>query len=162
MRDIKKDTPSQYITRSIKKYGIENFIFEIIDIANSKIELNDKEIFFINNYNSIKEGYNVTIGGDGGDTMSKHKDKNLIYKNRSRIYSGNKVHQYRHDLDKHIVEMIQLNSDGWSANDLSKKFNCSESTIRRKIPNYKKISSSNHHKSNECYQYRHDLDKNIK
>ena len=58
----------------------------LIDIANSKIELNDKEIFFINNYNSIKEGYNVTIGGDGGDTMSKHKDKNLIYKNRSRIY----------------------------------------------------------------------------
>lgn len=162
MSDIKKDTPSQYITRSIKKYGIENFIFEIIDIANSKIELNDKEIFFINNYNSVKEGYNVTNGGDGGDTMSKHKDKNIIYKNRSKIYSGNKVHQYRHDLDKHIVEMIQLNSDGWSANDLSKKFNCSESTIRRKIPNYKKISSSNHHKSNECYQYRHDLDKNIK
>jgi group I intron endonuclease len=51
---------------SINKYGEDNFIFETIDSADNLDELNDKEIYWINFYNSVSpNGYNVTGGGQG-------------------------------------------------------------------------------------------------
>lgn len=51
---------------SINKYGSDNFTFEIIDTANSIDELNDKEIYWIDFYNSVSpNGYNITGGGQG-------------------------------------------------------------------------------------------------
>lgn len=49
---------------SIRKHKIENFTWFIIDCANSKKELLEKEIRHIKNYNSLKYGYNLTIGGE--------------------------------------------------------------------------------------------------
>jgi group I intron endonuclease len=51
---------------SINEYGINNFVFEIIDSTDNLNELNDKEIYWINFYNSVSpNGYNVTGGGQG-------------------------------------------------------------------------------------------------
>ena len=45
---------------SINEHGIDNFTFELIDSANNLEELNDKEIYWINFYNSVlPNGYNV-------------------------------------------------------------------------------------------------------
>ena len=55
---------------SINKYGEDNFIFETIDSADNLDELNDKEIYWINFYNSVSpNGYNVTGGGQGKKMM---------------------------------------------------------------------------------------------
>lgn len=59
------------------KYGESNFIFEIIEEC-LKEEIYDKEIFYIEKYNSYKTGYNQTLGGDGtyGFFLSEeHKNK---------------------------------------------------------------------------------------
>lgn len=54
------------IKRSIAKYGIENFQRELIDIAETLEELNNKEKYWISYYNSLSpNGYNLTSGGDG-------------------------------------------------------------------------------------------------
>jgi group I intron endonuclease len=55
------------LLKAIKKYGITAFKKEIIDVAETKEELNTKEIFWINEYNSRDKniGYNITAGGDG-------------------------------------------------------------------------------------------------
>ena len=53
---------------AIRKYGKDNFHICEIDTANTKEELDQKEIEYIKKYNSISDGYNETIGGDGGDT----------------------------------------------------------------------------------------------
>ena len=51
---------------SINKYGVDNFIFETIDSANNLDELNNKEIYWIDFYNSVSpNGYNITGGGQG-------------------------------------------------------------------------------------------------
>lgn len=154
---------SQIIIKSMMKYGFENFVFEVVDETDILEELNNKEKYYIKLYDSMntKIGYNMTSGGDGGDTISNHPDKNIILKKRDVKISGINSYLYRHDLEEHIEEMIELNSIGMSANDLAKKFNCSEKAIRSRIPNYNNISSSNHNKGNESYQYRHDLDENI-
>jgi group I intron endonuclease len=68
------------LKRAIAKYGRENFKKEIIDTANTLDELNEKEKYWISFYNTIDKsiGYNLTIGGEGGDTISMHPDKERI------------------------------------------------------------------------------------
>jgi len=65
IREYEKGYCNTYIKNSFTKYGFENFKFEIIDTAVSIEELNEKEIFYINKYNSTDRnvGYNIENGG---------------------------------------------------------------------------------------------------
>ena len=51
----------------IKKYDKQEFTVELIDTAESQEELNKKEIYWINYYDStdISRGYNIALGGQG-------------------------------------------------------------------------------------------------
>jgi len=90
---IGKDTssdPNYYgsgviINRAIKKYGIENFTKEIIDTAEAKVDLAEKEKYWISFYNSTDKeiGYNISKGGDGGDTISNNPNRDIIVKKLS-------------------------------------------------------------------------------
>jgi group I intron endonuclease len=57
--------------RAIRKYGWDNFEWAIIDIANSKEELNEKEIYWIAEYRKTHTLYNMTDGGEGVLNPSK-------------------------------------------------------------------------------------------
>lgn len=50
------------IHRAIQKYGINNFDFSIIELCPCEL-LDEKEIYWINYYNSYQNGYNETSGG---------------------------------------------------------------------------------------------------
>lgn len=52
--------------KALKSYGFDNFDWEIIDTAKTKTELNEREIQYISEYNSIDNGYNMVQGGTGG------------------------------------------------------------------------------------------------
>lgn len=54
--------------RAFQKYGIEHFSIEAIEENIPDDLINSREIFWINQYNSYKNGYNATPGGDGGRT----------------------------------------------------------------------------------------------
>lgn len=60
--------------RALSKYGVSHFIWEEVAKCNSKEELNDLERKLISEYDSFKSGYNMTEGGDGGDTISMKLD----------------------------------------------------------------------------------------
>ena len=49
---------------AIRKYGEDNFEWEIICSASDKATLNELETYYITKYNSIKQGYNMVDGGD--------------------------------------------------------------------------------------------------
>lgn len=52
------------LSRAFRKYGIENFSFEVLDNCKQE-ELNEKEIYYIYFYNTLVPfGYNVSNGGD--------------------------------------------------------------------------------------------------
>lgn len=78
--------------RALRKYGIENFIVEVIDHADSREELNDKERYWISYYDSCVKGYNLTDGGDETDTYKyKTEEEMEIIKDKIRITKiGNK------------------------------------------------------------------------
>ncbi len=53
------------IASAIKKYSKENFEVKLLDESDDINEIKNKEMFYIKFYNSQKDGYNITPGGDG-------------------------------------------------------------------------------------------------
>lgn len=70
IRYIKRNTEKQVIYNAIRKYGVDNFSIEIVTILpphdNLKKNLDLCEKIYIAIYDSYKNGYNSTLGGDGG------------------------------------------------------------------------------------------------
>ena len=77
---------NKVLYKAIKKYGIDNFSFEVIDVCN-KEELDGKEKYYIEKFNTFVSGYNMTIGGDGGDTWSKNKNREKSIKKQKISFS---------------------------------------------------------------------------
>lgn len=108
---IGKDTssdPNYYgsgviLIRAIKKYGIENFTKEIIDTAETKDDLSEKEKYWISFYNSTEReiGYNISKGGDGGDTISNNPNRDIIAKKLSETSpTKGKTYEEAYGLEK--------------------------------------------------------------
>jgi group I intron endonuclease len=72
----KSDRPKQIISVAMKKYGIENFIFEIIAICTSYEDANSTEAILISQYNCIaSNGYNLSLGGETAPKSEEFKQK---------------------------------------------------------------------------------------
>lgn len=74
IEDHKFRNSNSLIHLIIQQYGWDNFTYEILEEC-SQQELNEKEIKWINFYNSFENGYNLNRGGSGF-----FYDINLIYK----------------------------------------------------------------------------------
>jgi hypothetical protein len=124
---IGKDTtsdPKYYgsgllIKRSIDKYGVDNFTKEIIDITEDYDELSDKEKYWIKQYNSTNPeiGYNISEGGDGGNTLTNHPDLDIIKEKISKnnpktgktyeeAFGVEKAKSYKEKLSKNMFNSI--------------------------------------------------------
>ena len=64
IKQHKRCEGQSHIHNAIKKYGIENFSFEIIEECSLKA-LDEREQYWIKYYNSFYEGFNETKGGQG-------------------------------------------------------------------------------------------------
>tara|TARA_R110000772_G_scaffold81439_2_gene173215 strand:+ start:9967 stop:10707 length:741 start_codon:yes stop_codon:yes gene_type:complete len=117
--------------RAIKKYGFYNIIWEIIYAFIDGDNINNKEKEFIQYYNSIKCGYNITEGGDGGDTISNNKNRlNIIKKTmKSKGYDINKYVVISNEMSDDIIEDYNVNK--LSLRELSKKYNITRNRLNR-------------------------------
>jgi hypothetical protein len=59
-----RNNPIMVISKAIRKYGSENFKFEIIEECLSE-DVNKKETYWIGRLDTFKNGYNSTLGGEG-------------------------------------------------------------------------------------------------
>lgn len=80
---LKETAEVRPLYRAIKKYGIDNFVFEIIEKTN---EPEKREIELIKEYNSYigfyqSNGYNATLGGDGRKYIDEEKVISLYLEN---------------------------------------------------------------------------------
>lgn len=62
------------LMRAFRKYGVDNFKFEIIEECKNE-ELNQKEMYWIDYFDTFFHGYNQTLGGD---TTAKQPKENVI------------------------------------------------------------------------------------
>ena len=68
------------VAAAIAKYGQENFQRDILQWCYSKEELNQAEIYWIQELNALTQGYNLSPGGNGGylgQETSKNVSKSL-------------------------------------------------------------------------------------
>lgn len=72
----KMDNTDYPLYRAFRKYGLNGFSLEILGYFPLD-ELDSKEIIFINKFNTYKNGYNATLGGEGRKTI-KHSDEEII------------------------------------------------------------------------------------
>jgi hypothetical protein len=97
----------------MRKYGIENFHIELIEETDKPEE---REIYWIEQKRSFKNGYNATMGGDG----KKYLDYDLIiatYKEVQNIpltskilnCSEDSISQILHDNNIYILSQQQTN-----------------------------------------------------
>ena len=60
---------------AILKYGSDNFKIESILVVDTQLEADKQEVFFISQYNSVQNGYNLRSGGSHGRHSEESKRK---------------------------------------------------------------------------------------
>lgn len=87
MSDALNNILDTHFARAVRKYGKDSFKVEIIDTAKTQDELNQKEQYWIRQYDSVNNGYNETdaISKCGGNTyQSKTEEEMSIIKDKIR------------------------------------------------------------------------------
>lgn len=98
------------IKKAIFKYGKENFVIRGLEQCNTK-QLDEREIYYINLYNSYKTGYNRTLGGHTGSKPLKLDDTQQ-------------------------QECLELYKLGFSLRYIAKEYNVDKATIKHIIEKY--------------------------
>jgi len=99
---------------AIKKYGIKNFTFEILEKCslNRKV-LDERERYWIEYYNSYEEGYNMTKGGQGENSW---------------IYDPQ--------------EIRQLWDEGKSSIEIAEILGCNRLLVKKRLRDYENYNST--------------------
>lgn len=146
----KKD--NTYFHNAIRKYGAENFNAEIIEEVDVS-KLDEREIFYIAKYNTFKEGYNLTIGGDGNRRLLLDNAYDEIKSLYLSGFSNNKI-AVLYNVDKasivkilkqlgvkirsnslninqqELKELVEDYTSGYSLRELAKRYNCSPTGLK--------------------------------
>jgi len=94
---IQRCSQQRKLYYSLKKYGSENHIFEIIEKCLIE-ECNNKEKYWIKFYNSVEIGLNLTEGGDGGTISKESQELRRINHMKAIIQydlQGNFIKEYK-------------------------------------------------------------------
>jgi hypothetical protein len=81
-----KTQPAIY--NSLLKYGFDEHIIDILEIVNDSNFLSDREVYWINEFDSYNNGLNCTRGGDGGSPFAGHKHTDESKMRISRSLKG--------------------------------------------------------------------------
>lgn len=131
---VRKESTSHF-HNALRKYGEENFLIEVLIECNNDV-LDQMEIKFIKEFNSNqrKYGYNLTLGGDGGDTFSlltEEAKRIKIEKHRSQNVQGISSLMEK---GKHVTASLSEEAqERWSTNFRESMHNIS---IRKKSGDY--------------------------
>lgn len=66
--------------KAINKYGVENFLKEVLEFCIDEDHMAEREKYWISLYNACESAdyYNIVPGGYGGDSITFHPEKDLI------------------------------------------------------------------------------------
>ena len=108
--NLKGDYKTKFY-RALRKHGIDNFIFEIVENVEDSNDLNEREAYWIKHYNSFKKGYNSTPGGDA-------------------VTGNNDLHPNAKNSNEDMLELKRkLVETRVSQGDLAKEYGITQSTV---------------------------------
>lgn len=119
-----KNGSTNYFHKAIRKYGIENFEWFVIEECKEDI-LNEREIFWIKKLKTRFNGYNLTDGGDGqhGYICSDETKNKLRLSNTGKHHSEetkNKIREYRKNLPIEVRKKLSISQTGHLLSETSK------------------------------------------
>ena len=125
---------NSYLQHSWDKYGSDSFEFSILEEC-SDGDLNEREKYWIEFYDSFNNGFNLTCGGDGGNTIAGYTDEELRrYKEKKhRVHQqtalkGEEAPQAK--LTKvEVEEIIQRMLNGEFSIDIANDYNVNYATV---------------------------------
>lgn len=115
---------------AIRKYGWNNFKFEIVEQCKPE-ELNNREIYWISFYDSFNNGYNCTTGG-----LSNYKRSEETKEKLRKIFTG--VYNGDQNIEFYIDSILYT-----SIGQASKSLNIPPKTIHNRL-NSKNIKYDNY------------------
>jgi len=101
-----KKNQCRYLNSAIRKYGAENF--DVIVLEECEVsELNDREEFYIAQYNSMyPNGYNLTAGGRTTRSIRVEKDVDPLPKTKPRGGCTNRSEQTRSVISEKLKQAL--------------------------------------------------------
>ena len=125
---VRKGIKSKFYN-AVRKYGWENFVYGIVGEFDYLL-LNEKEIYYIDFYNTYHNGYNMTFGGDGNNIPSKLCIIKAIEANTGKALSEehkNRISEANLGKPKHTEESKKKLREA----NLGKKYD--SETIRKRL-----------------------------
>ena len=103
-RDIKRTNfEIRPLYRAINKYGIEHFHIELIEETEYP---NEREKYWIEYYQSFKNGYNATLGGEG---KMLYIDHDIIIATYNQTHSIKKTAKITHHEERTVSNILKQN-----------------------------------------------------
>lgn len=151
-KNKKHKTYNKVLYKAFRKYGINNFEWEIITQCNALDELNKNEIYYIEYFDSINNGYNLTSGGDGG---AINLGKSIATKNKTyeEIYGEEKAKELKEIRRKKLLgNKFGEKTKGKKLGSFEKRFGKEKAEIiKKKISKANKFSKPSKNK-NKTYE----------
>lgn len=152
-----KHRPIQYIHQAMKKYGIENFAYEVIATCRTPEDANETEIVLIKQYDSRNKeyGYNLAPGGETPWNLGLPKDQNPLTgiprskETRRKISEGNMGKIMPPATDERKQKMSDMYSGRTLPRDWVEKIAASNSGKIRSAETIQKLSDSHIGKTGE-------------
>jgi group I intron endonuclease len=147
-----KNGSNIYFHLALRKYKLENFLWEVICDCTSIDECNERERYFISHYQSAnrEKGYNLDLGGKNSERSEETKNKiklskqNISEETKNKIRKANvgkktknkiRVANLGKKLSDETVEKIKSNNNRyWKDKKLS-----AESIAKRTLKRKKRI-----------------------
>jgi group I intron endonuclease len=121
---IKHDRGCPALQDAVRKYGINNFKFEIVVICFDENRY-DMEQFYIKKFNTlVPNGYNITLGGLGGgfigkkhtaETVAKIKEGLIKFKEENPDYFETYKEKHRKSMENVDTGAAVKRSEKWQA-----------------------------------------------
>ena len=127
---IKKasEHPNRYLYDAMNHYGYDNFSIILIEECPDD-QLDQQEIYWIDYYNSTNHeiGYNLTLGGDGGNTWLFNPHK---LETGEKIRKSNLKEKYIPITKESLESDI---NDGLTLEEMMKKYHTSSATLANRM-----------------------------
>lgn len=135
------------INAAIKKYGKNNFIKEIIEVCEEE-KLDEREKYWINYYNATKVGYNLSLGGEGGNSTLGTKvytdGKNKTYIRQDDVIpKGFYLGVPQHSIEQRIKMSISMKGKNKNNVPWNKGRNISDYRVKQNAYNAKQTMIKN-------------------
>lgn len=126
-------------SRAILKYGASNMKWEILEDGISPLDLNRKEEYYIKKFDTFKNGYNSTEGGDFNPMDYQELRNKVSERTKNKKHNidqcGEKNHQAKlTEVDVKEIRRIYTCSK-LTYSQIAKEFNISDSTVREIVQN---------------------------